>query len=340
MNIVTPIPTAIPVITANVNTEAVRRDNQQRETIPQPSRPDASPASADSARGGDPEFTRRSPNSQSSQQPLIYDRPQIAPGLLASNQDPGQRDNGRDESAGREAAEARLQEQQETVEREEVRELQARDREVRAHEQAHAAVGGEYAGAPSYEFESGPDGRQYAVAGEVSIDISEEQDPEETLRKAETVRAAALAPAEPSPQDFRVANEAVQLAAQARSDLAEQRAEERNEDNTTPGEQEASNNLPGEQGGNNSGASIGEIFGVDGNQESPFSAAPEFDPEAITQGIGGGSRSLEEGREQAVASLANTLRQRDSEINERATRIAGFYQQVSQPRSFGLQQSA
>ncbi|MEL7393699.1 MAG: putative metalloprotease CJM1_0395 family protein, partial [Pseudomonadota bacterium] len=38
-----------------------------------------------------------------------------------------------------------------------VDELKARDREVRAHEQAHAAVGGQYAGAPSYTFQTGPD---------------------------------------------------------------------------------------------------------------------------------------------------------------------------------------
>jgi hypothetical protein len=52
----------------------------------------------------------------------------------------------------------------------ETTELARRDREVRAHEQAHAAVGGSYAGAPSYTYSRGPDGQRYAVGGEVSID--------------------------------------------------------------------------------------------------------------------------------------------------------------------------
>ena len=57
-------------------------------------------------------------------------------------------------------------------EQQQVRELSARDREVRAHEEAHANVGGRYAGSPTYSFQRGPDGKQYAVGGEVSIDVS------------------------------------------------------------------------------------------------------------------------------------------------------------------------
>ena len=56
--------------------------------------------------------------------------------------------------------------------------------------------------------------------GEVSIDVSEEKTPEETLKKMEQVRAAALAPAEPSSQDLKVAAEASQKATEARSDIA------------------------------------------------------------------------------------------------------------------------
>ena len=44
-----------------------------------------------------------------------------------------------------------------------VAELKSRDQEVRTHEQAHAAAGGQYAGSPSYEYEQGPDGKRYAV---------------------------------------------------------------------------------------------------------------------------------------------------------------------------------
>ncbi|MEM6300588.1 MAG: putative metalloprotease CJM1_0395 family protein [Pseudomonadota bacterium] len=108
-------------------------------------------------------------------------------------------------------------------ERQQVRELAARDREVRAHEQAHANVGGRFAGAPSYTFQRGPDGRQYAVGGEVSIDVSPVPgDPQATIEKARIVRRAALAPAEPSAQDRRVAAEATALEQQARAELLAQ----------------------------------------------------------------------------------------------------------------------
>lgn len=108
-----------------------------------------------------------------------------------------------------------------------VAELVSTDRKVRAHEQAHASVGGRYAGAPSYDFERGPDGLAYAVGGEVSIDASPvANDPEATLSKMDIVQRAALAPADPSAQDRQVAARAAGHAAQARVDLARLRLEE------------------------------------------------------------------------------------------------------------------
>ncbi len=68
-----------------------------------------------------------------------------------------------------------------------------------------------------------PDGKQYAVGGEVKIDISPEADPEATLRKAEAIQAAA---AEPSSQDGSVSAQASQMAQQAQRELAEQPADE------------------------------------------------------------------------------------------------------------------
>lgn len=112
-------------------------------------------------------------------------------------------------------------------EAEDIRQLQMRDQEVRTHEAAHAAAGGAYAGSPSYTFERGPDGQSYAVGGEVSIDLSPiSGDPVATLQKAQQVRAAALAPAEPSGQDMKVAQRAQTMAAEARVDLANVKAEE------------------------------------------------------------------------------------------------------------------
>ncbi|NNE43760.1 MAG: hypothetical protein HKN12_06110 [Gemmatimonadetes bacterium] len=109
-----------------------------------------------------------------------------------------------------------------------VQELRARDAEVRAHENAHASAGGGLAGAPSYEFQQGPDGRQYAVGGEVPIQVKEGATPEETLRIANQVRAAALAPANPSSADMAVAASASSLEMKARAEQSEQRMAELN----------------------------------------------------------------------------------------------------------------
>ena len=108
--------------------------------------------------------------------------------------------------------------------------LKARDREVRAHEQAHATVGGQYAGAPSYTYQTGPDNQRYAVGGEVSIDTAPvDGDAEATVEKMDVVIAAALAPAEPLPQDRKVAALAQSQRAQAMAELLSERAEARRE---------------------------------------------------------------------------------------------------------------
>jgi len=111
-------------------------------------------------------------------------------------------------------------------EQREVEQLKQRDREVRQHEQAHVAAGGKYVrGGASYQFTQGPDGRQYATGGEVSIDVGPERTPEATITKARIVKRAALAPAEPSAQDRQVAAAAGQLEIQARKELSKRRAD-------------------------------------------------------------------------------------------------------------------
>lgn len=102
-----------------------------------------------------------------------------------------------------------------------IRELTLRDNEVRAHEQAHSAVGGQYAGSANYTYQRGPDGVNYAVGGEVPIDVGVVAgDPQATLEKMMLVQRAALAPAEPSSQDRQVAALASQQANQARAEIA------------------------------------------------------------------------------------------------------------------------
>jgi hypothetical protein len=107
--------------------------------------------------------------------------------------------------------------------------LKKRDTEVRAHEAAHqAAAGGLVRGGASFSYQRGPDGQQYAIGGEVNIDTSPVSgDPQATLRKAEMIARAALAPAEPSGQDRQVAAQAQQMAANARAELLAQQGQQK-----------------------------------------------------------------------------------------------------------------
>ena len=109
---------------------------------------------------------------------------------------------------------------QKQAEQEQINKLSATDRAVRAHESAHmAAAAGLAVSGPTFEYERGPDGRMYAVAGEVHIEISGGGSPEETLAKARQIRAAALAPGDPSAQDMAVANQVAQLENEALQDI-------------------------------------------------------------------------------------------------------------------------
>lgn len=97
--------------------------------------------------------------------------------------------------------------------------LKARDQEVRTHEEAHKSAGGQYTGAISYEYQTGPDGKRYAIGGSVPIDVAPEDTPKATIDKMRVVIAAALAPAEPSAADHAVAQQAQSQMMAAQSEL-------------------------------------------------------------------------------------------------------------------------
>ncbi len=112
-------------------------------------------------------------------------------------------------------------------ERKQVEELKKSDREVRSHEQAHKAAAGRFAtGGPQFDYQRGPDGKRYAVGGHVNIDVSPERSPEATLRKMQQIQRASLAPADPSPQDRRVASQAAQEANKARAESVQSKQDE------------------------------------------------------------------------------------------------------------------
>lgn len=128
-------------------------------------------------------------------------------------------------------------------EQQEVSELKTTDAQVKAHEHAHlAAAAGLKTSGPNYEYETGPDGKKYAVAGDVNISYQASSDPEVNLRNAQQLRAAALAPADPSAQDRKVAAQAEREIAQARQEILEEQNNAEEDDtnsNTT-----ASDNNP------------------------------------------------------------------------------------------------
>lgn len=111
----------------------------------------------------------------------------------------------------------------------ELRQLKSRDQEVRTHEQAHLSAAGQYAsGGASFSYQKGPDGNKYAVGGEVPIDVGKEKTPEETVRKMQVVKKAALAPANPSAADRQIAAQATMTEAQARQDILKENQQELN----------------------------------------------------------------------------------------------------------------
>ncbi len=100
-------------------------------------------------------------------------------------------------------------------------ELRRHDSEVKQHEQAHVSTGGALiVSGPYYKFVTGPDGRNYAIGGQVSLDITPEKDPQKTIKKAEQIERTAMAPLRPSPQDYQVVNQAKQLELIAEQQIA------------------------------------------------------------------------------------------------------------------------
>ena len=195
----------VEAVTSVSLSRAVPEQRAQPSTAPENSgRPDISPAQAQANKG---ESAGAEQNSQAND-------------ASAAQAKAGNRSEGADNESKQQE---RIQEQQQKQDLELIRTLSQREAEVHAHENAHSAVGGQYAGSASYTYQRGPDGVNYAVGGEVSIDVSViPGDPAATLQKMQLVQRAALAPAEPSAQDRKVAALAAQQANQARAELATQ----------------------------------------------------------------------------------------------------------------------
>ncbi|MDO6445409.1 putative metalloprotease CJM1_0395 family protein [Colwellia sp. 1_MG-2023] len=310
MNI-TPHTTATPIPTVvNPPTDALRRENNQREIITKPAAAQQSAAEKGVASERDraktpaqnneqidfenlrkqAELTNKtisdeehgSKHEEDKHQQAFSDN--IKEGQTAENQDDSENaDYEKQESSREEIAEQKI-----------INELADRDKEVRAHEMAHAAVGGSTTGAPSYSYETGPDGKKYVVDGEVSVDLSiVAGDPQATISKMQKVYAAALAPAQPSAQDLRVARSATKNILEAQSELAGLNSETNRSDQDGPS----------------------KLSGVESNQEDALHnrESDEFD-QAMEKTLKG---------QEAVAPS------RPVDIDQRALRIENFYSNIN-----------
>lgn len=234
MNITPQAPNlSIPTV-LNPHTESLRRENNQREIITQPAALNQSAAekgvSSDRERGRTP-----AQNSENIDFASLKEKAELANNTISEqkgDQQGGQKGNHEQDSSQHDITNETHEDentndvsesdsQHKDVQQERViNELEHRDKEVRAHELAHAAVGGSFTGAPNYSFETGPDGKKYAVGGEVSVDLSTiAGNPAATIAKMQKVHSAALAPANPSSQDKQVAASAIQIILQAQSEL-------------------------------------------------------------------------------------------------------------------------
>ena len=218
MNINVSLPPLIPT-QLQPQVEAARTDNRRAELIPQARQGQAS--SAESEVGSQKEKSKAGQASSNQTSQNSRETGQLAPTTLPDNRFV----EATGEDGQRKQQDPKQQEQQQRQEQQ-VQDLVERDKEVRTHEQAHQSAGGEYASSPTYQFTQGPDGKRYATGGEVQIDTSVVPgDPAATIAKMQQIRAAALAPAEPSAQDLAVARSAAASEAKARKELmAEQSA--------------------------------------------------------------------------------------------------------------------
>lgn len=304
---VTPQSYNLPIQTAvNLQTDSLRRDNQQREVIAKPEALNQSAAekgvASDKERGRTPAQNNEQVDFANLRKQAELANDVIGDGSEGDEGSP----QGKSEQSGNGSAEttedteAQGNENKSNseifAEQQEVKSLKRRDQEVRSHELAHAAVGGPFTGAPNYSFEVGPDGKKYAVGGEVSVDLAPvDGDPNATIAKMQKVHAAALAPANPSIQDTRVAASAAKLIAQAQSELAAIALEDPN----------AKKDFVGLIKPNDVFAQEGESS----NRES---------------------KSFDQFVEQTLSSQEVIAPSRPLEVDERAGRIEQFYSNINQ----------
>jgi hypothetical protein len=190
-----------------------------------------------------------------------------------------------------------------------ISELRQTDSKVHQHEAAHQAAGGQFAGGATFSYVTGPDGNRYAVAGEVSISMSSARDPATTAHNMETVKQAALAPADPSGQDLHVAQQAEQAATQAQRENAQQAPDTSAPDTSAPDTSAPDTSAPdtskagggktarGDKPGTGTSASGGDGLGLAGAQQARPGGATGGATGGGTGGGPGGATGGDDGQQ-------------------------------------------
>lgn len=361
MNIVTPYPTNIPINTVNVTTESARRDNQLREIITKPSPTQAGVAERGLAQEHDKSKAPQPPASfevnlrDASHHQKINERGQGQGEHADKDQSQGKDSDKNDDK--KEAAKRRLSQvegklqQLDQQDLKQVRDLKRRDVEVRAHENAHAAAGGQLSSSPTYSFKRGPDGNNYAVGGEVQINTTPVgRDHDATVAKMQKVRAAALAPAEPSSQDRKVAAQASQSildarAAQTKQKVDEQAAEqkakiEKSEAEKTQEAAKVEETETAQASGTTQASDDTSAQAIPPqNAIDPFSLQGEQQARSVGDVFGVSGAPGGADRDQINVNR-QASEQRNSEVVARASRVQNFYAASTIPRQSGFSQFA
>jgi hypothetical protein len=258
--IITPQLPNIPYQGINPPADSLRRDNSMREPIPQPADVKAYPQEKPIGEGD-----RIRNTNAGTEQNVQENRQQSEQARTTINDNDGQQgqqqgqSKGDDGSGDTNAQQGRSSQSggsndakptPEELQREQlIKELVFRDKEVRAHERAHDSAGGSYTGSPSYVLQRGPDGKSYAIGGEVSVDMASiPGDPKATIQKMQRVRAAALAPASPSVQDQKVAASAQRIIAQMQMQVLNESKEGFRAGTTSVNPSEYFDNIDGSDG--------------------------------------------------------------------------------------------
>lgn len=104
--------------------------------------------------------------------------------------------------------------------RQELARLQQQDITVRTRDMAYVAATAGVSGGFTVRYETGPDGRRYAVEANVQLDTSDAATPEQSLAKARALRAALMSAGGDATRDASATARAAALEYRARAEIA------------------------------------------------------------------------------------------------------------------------